>query len=110
MCPIAKIIDSGSGKRYLAGGPTGGLDTRTITCVDRPAGPEDRERLSGTLVDMESAGFFRAARSFLPPECISLLKVVSDNLSRQIPDEERVLSLIEGNMDLMCDILLEGRS
>jgi nucleoside phosphorylase len=42
------------------------------------------------LVDMEGSGFFEAARQFLAPDCIALLKWVSDPLTGEIEIEPTV--------------------
>ncbi len=103
---VGRIVDAGSGKKHLLPGPG---DRAAITCVDRPAGEEDREALAGGLVDMESAGFVAAARRFLPAHRIHVLKVVSDLLSKELPDEAHVSSLIAGALDRISAILAAGR-
>lgn len=103
---VGRIVDAGSGKKHALPGPG---DRAAITCVDRPAGEEDRESLAGGLVDMESAGFVAAARRFLPADRVYVLKVVSDLLCRDLPDEAYVSSLIAGGLDRICAILQAGR-
>jgi len=105
---IGEITDEGSGKKYFAAGPVGGLEKKSITCVDQPMDMNAPGSCPKGLVDMESSGFFRAARCFLPPERISVLKVVSDCFSTEIPAEKFVLTLMLDNAERMCRIILAG--
>lgn len=94
---IHRIHDASSGRTYypdvLVRHPwqEAALTTygRMVTADDRPA----------TLVDMESSGFFVAARAVLPPHRIALLKVISDHLEGARLDPSTAIDWISAQID-----------
>ncbi|OEG00035.1 hypothetical protein BHF71_06645 [Vulcanibacillus modesticaldus] len=56
------------------------------------------KNFQGDLFDMEGAGFFEAASSFLPPHNIYLVKIVSDFLEPTTVSKEMVTKLINENL------------
>lgn len=101
MIFIKAVIDKGSGKKYT-------LDKKdgcNITCFDS-AQPEKTPKTE--LADMESSGFFLAARKFLPNSNISIIKIVSDHFCDQIPTERFMEELIGKNMENLEKILREN--
>ena len=104
-----KILDEGNAKSYVPGTiELEGCKQGIVACVDCPAGSGDRERLAGLFVDMESAGFFRAARCFLPAKQIFVMKTVSDLLLTERQSNEFYLSLMKNNIGRICESLLRG--
>ncbi len=84
---IKKIIDKSS-QKVVHLNPNG----ETLTCVDTPQ--NDPSLFKNTLVDMESFGFFQAARKFIEKENILLYKIVSDKISDTILTPKEVHDLI----------------
>jgi len=60
----------------------------TITTVDMPL--DDSSLLETTLVDMEADSFLEVSQKYLPQKDIYVFKVVSDYLSKSIPDKSFV--------------------
>ncbi len=59
------------------------------------------------LVDMEGSGFFEAARHFLPPDKIAVLKWMSDTLSTRLDREavgERFAQSLSHIEPILCDL------
>ncbi|MGB9857508.1 MAG: purine phosphorylase [Dictyoglomaceae bacterium] len=52
------------------------------------------DEIEGDVVDMEGAGFFEAASSFLPPHNIHCIKIVYDFLIYERIDSQEVINLI----------------
>jgi len=69
------------------------IPTTTITTVDTPL--EDSSLLETTLVDMESDCFLEISKKYLPQKDIYVFKVVSDYLSKNIPDKSFVYNSIK---------------
>ncbi len=84
---IKKIIDKNS-QKVVHLNPNG----ETLTCVDTPQ--NNPSLFKNTLVDMESFGFFQAARKFVDKENILLYKIVSDKISDTILTPKEVHDLI----------------
>ncbi|MCF6094179.1 hypothetical protein L1765_09405 [Microaerobacter geothermalis] len=61
--------------------------------------------ITGDLVDMEGAGFFDAASSFLPPHHIYCVKIVSDFLEPMAPSQQEVAQLIEKNIPAIAQLI-----
>ena len=84
-----------------------------ITC-DQPVTRDRAADIGDSLVDMEGSGFFSAAATFLPVDCIVCLKMVSDHLEDKKLDKSRMTSLIEARLkDIahvvnLCDSLIEA--
>ncbi|TCS84511.1 hypothetical protein [Tepidibacillus fermentans] len=53
----------------------------------------------GDLVDMEGAGFFEAAATFLPPHQIHVLKIVSDQLKPTVVTSYDISQLIKNQLE-----------
>lgn len=53
----------------------------------------------GDLVDMEGAGFFEAASTFLPPHQIHVLKIVSDQLKPTVVTSYDISQLIKNQLE-----------
>ncbi|MCY3774020.1 MAG: hypothetical protein OXG98_18590 [Gemmatimonadetes bacterium] len=70
-----------------------------LTTVERPLDRADADGVEPGLVDMEAAGFYQAAATFLPPHRIGCVKVVSDHLETRRFDKNRVAGLIAGSLD-----------
>ncbi|RUM65495.1 MAG: hypothetical protein DSZ05_05930 [Sulfurospirillum sp.] len=60
--------------------------------------PQQTKAHKHHLLDMESSGFYTAARRFLPPEKIRLFKVVSDYGNMEVPDTQFVREIIQKNL------------
>jgi nucleoside phosphorylase len=72
------VEDATTGDRWETSPPPGFCcEKDKITTLESP----DTEYSQEGLVDMEAAGFFRAARRYVAPEHIHCIKVVSDNRS-----------------------------
>ncbi|NQY93368.1 MAG: nucleoside phosphorylase [Campylobacteraceae bacterium] len=69
------------------------IQTTTITTVDSPL--DDVSLLHTTLVDMESEEFLQISKTYLNPKDIYVFKIVSDYLSKNIPDKSFVFNSIK---------------
>jgi len=87
MFNIKKIIDKSTQKVIHIS-----KDGETLTCVDTPQ--NNPNEFKNTLVDMESFGFYQAARMFVEKENILLYKIVSDKISDTILTPKEVHDLI----------------
>jgi adenosylhomocysteine nucleosidase len=65
-----------------------------LTTVDRPLDRSDNMKIESGLVDMEAAGFYQAAATFLAPHQIHCIKIVSDFLEVQRFDKAWISTLI----------------
>ncbi len=83
-----------------------------ITC-DQPVTRDRAADIGDSLADMEGSGFFSAAATFLPVDCIVCLKMVSDHLEDKRLDKSGMTSLIEARLEdiahvvNMCESLIE---
>lgn len=98
-----------------------GLPQASLETRESPYVSGDPVPLTADLVDMEGAGFFEAARAFLSPDRIFLLKVVSDHgqtfeeirqelpalLRAQTPSLRETVKRLEHWIDELSDILPE---
>jgi nucleoside phosphorylase len=103
----ADLVEDGeTGDRWQTTPPPGfSCERDRVTTLSTP----DTEYNRDGMVDMEAAGFFRAARRYVPPEHIHCLKVVSDNRAsgtREI-NGKMVSRLIGEQLDTL-DLLLES--
>ncbi|MFV9510061.1 hypothetical protein [Tepidibacillus sp. LV47] len=57
------------------------------------------QEIVSDLVDMEGAGFFEAASTFLPPHQIHVLKIVSDRLKPSLVTPELVTQLVKNQRE-----------
>ena len=73
----------------------GALETHSKV-MSREDSPKLKGRQGKGFVDMEAAGFFEAASSFLPPHRISCIKIVSDYLEGERIHRKDVVKAIEG--------------
>lgn len=69
------------------------IQTATLTTVDKPL--DDASHLETLLVDMEAESFLQCARKNLSEENIFVFKVVSDHLSKEIPNKSLVYNSIK---------------
>jgi nucleoside phosphorylase len=89
---IKKIIDKNSQKVIHVS-----KEGESLICVETPQNnPND---FKNTLVDMESFGFFQAAKKFVNKENISIFKIVSDKISDTILTPQEVEKLIKPNLE-----------
>ena len=95
-----KITERSTGRSFfpdlLARTP---LAESVVTTVERPLDRADAGTVEPGLADMEAAGFYQAAATFLPPHRIGCVKVVSDHLETRRLDKNRVGELIAGALD-----------
>lgn len=95
-----KITERSTGRAFfpdlLARTP---LAESVVTTVERPLDRADAGTVEPGLADMEAAGFYQAAATFLPPHRIGCVKVVSDHLETRRLDKNRVGELIAGALD-----------
>lgn len=95
-----KITERSTGRSFfpdlLARPP---LAEAAVTTVERPLDRVDAGTVEPGLADMEAAGFYQAAATFLPPHRIGCVKVVSDHLEMRRLDKNRVGELIAGVLD-----------
>lgn len=84
---IKKIIDK-SNQKVIHINNNG----EPLTCVDTPQNSPNL--FKNSLVDMESFGFYQAARKFVEKENILIYKIVSDNISDTILTPKEVHDLI----------------
>lgn len=108
---IHKITDAGTGRDFY---PDilfkHGLSEIPLTTFDRPV---DRSSLKHSHidkgleggVDMEAAGFFSAAATFLPPERIVCCKLVSDHLEGCALDKRLIHKWIEGRLSALESVI-----
>lgn len=69
------------------------IQTTTLTTVNSPL--EDASKLTTQLVDMEAQSFLENARKNLEEENIFVFKIVSDYLSKKIPDKNFVYNSVK---------------
>ena len=69
------------------------IQTASLTTVDEPL--EDASLLKTLLVDMEAKSFVQCARKNLNKENVFVFKIVSDYLSKEIPDKSLVYNSIK---------------
>ncbi|MYA78017.1 MAG: hypothetical protein F4014_05680 [Gemmatimonadetes bacterium] len=95
-----KITERSTGRSFfpdlLARTP---LEESVVTTVERPLDRADAGTVEPGLADMEAAGFYQAAATFLPPHRIGCVKVVSDHLETRRTDKNRVGELVAGALD-----------
>ncbi len=95
-----KITEQSTGRSFfpdlLAKTP---LAESVVTTVQQPLERADAGTVEPGLADMEAAGFYQAAATFLPPHRIGCVKVVSDHLETRRIDKHRAGELIAGALD-----------
>lgn len=95
-----KLVEASSGREFFPDILTRiDLPEATVTTVDRPLRRTSNTVLAEGLVDMEASGFFLAASTFLPPDRIVCLKIVSDFLETERFNKAWVSTLIEARME-----------
>jgi nucleoside phosphorylase len=104
---VHKIVDNSSGKNYY---PDiflkHNLPEATLTTFDKPVvNQASFDKTFEGLADMEAAGFFESALTFLPPHQIACLKVVSDFLQGERLEKSQVSQLIEQNLEAIESIV-----
>ncbi len=106
-----KITERSTGRSFfpdlLARTP---LAESVVTTVEHPLDRADAGTVEPGLADMEAAGFYQAAATFLPPHRIGCVKVVSDHLETQRFDKNRVGELIAGALDEFEAVVAAYRS
>ena len=99
---INKVIDGDSGRTFYPDMLySTSLGESAITTVSFVATPDDTAADELMLWDMEASGFCDAARLFVPPHRIVLIKAVSDNGSdsKKDLDGELLNSAVSRNLD-----------
>ena len=91
---IKKIIDRCSQKVIHISN-----NGETITCVD--TAQNNPNEFKNTLVDMESFGFYTAAKKFTKNENIELYKIVSDKISDTVLTPKEVHELIYPHLKII---------
>ncbi len=97
MVTAHAINDDATGQTWypsLTFKPSGA--TATVVCVDAPAS----DYTADTAFDMESSGFYSAARRFVGAEFIHCFKTISDNPDHDITtiNKARVIDLVQGSL------------
>ena len=72
------------------------INSATITTVETPL--DDASKLYTTLVDMESKFFLEISKNNLNERDIFVFKIVSDYLSKKIPDKSLVYNSIKNSI------------
>ena len=99
---INKVTDADSGRCYypdmIYSIP---LPESAITTVSAVATSSDTAMDDNMLWDMEASGFCDAARLFMPPHRVVMIKAVSDNGSdsKEDLDDELLMSAVRSNME-----------
>ena len=83
---IKKLIDLATNQVYHL--PHEGS---TLTCVDKAL--EGNTGIKSPLADMESVGFYLAAKRFIKNEHIMIVKVISDEMESKIPKSDDIKRL-----------------
>ncbi len=69
------------------------INFQTLTTVDKPL--DDESKLNTTLVDMEAESFLNISKNNLDEKDIFVFKIVSDYLSKEIPNKSFVYDSIK---------------
>ena len=69
-----------------------------LESFDFPVKKEHQEYVEGDIVDMEGAGFFESASSFLPPHNIHCIKAVYDFLEYDKIDPKDIANILRNNI------------
>ncbi len=95
---ICKIVDFATSSVYH-------LNTQgeAITCVDKPL--ESNKGIKTPLADMESSGFYLAAKRFSKHAPIMIVKVVSDKTDSTLPKSEDIKALFAPHLKTMGTLL-----
>jgi len=99
LYPVKSVTDFATSKKFM-------LKNRgeSLLTVDKEVS-KGFENLPCSLIDMESSGFFLAARVFTDIENIKIFKVVSDHLDSTTPSYEFVYKLIKENMEKIEEMI-----
>jgi nucleoside phosphorylase len=103
-----RVEDATTGDRWETSPPPGFCcEKDRITTLDSP----DTEYSREGLVDMEAAGFFRAARRYADLQRIHCLKVISDNRANNTAEinGKMVSRLIGEQLDVLDGLLEKAR-
>ena len=79
------------------------IQTATLTTVDAPL--DDATKLNTMLVDMEANAFINNAKEYLDKENIFIFKIVSDYLSKKIPDKSFVYNSIKKSIPIWENVI-----
>ncbi|GAW92716.1 purine or other phosphorylase family 1 [Calderihabitans maritimus] len=77
----------------------------TLETFSHPVYKNMVSTIEGNFVDMEGAGFYEAAASFLPPHNIYCVKIVSDFLEEKKLSQRMVSELIHQNIPVICELI-----
>lgn len=103
---IHKIVDHATGRESYPDILVGaGTAEAAVTTVDAPLDRTDAQPVADGLVDMEAAGFYQAAATFLPPHRIGCVKIVSDFLEVRRFKKTWISGLIERRLDRLEPII-----
>jgi nucleoside phosphorylase len=80
-----------------------GIDCATLSSVDSPL--SSVEKLTTTLVDMESEAFLAVTKNYLNEKNIYIFKVVSDYIETTIPKKEFVWRIIAQSLPIISEKL-----
>lgn len=75
-----------------------------LVTVDKPIDQENSNLNQECLFDMEGFGFFRAATSFLPPDRITCLKIVSDQADPEKVGAKDLTKAVEQQLEAIMTI------
>lgn len=92
---VHKITEQASGRSFYPDLlPRTPFSESNVTTVDVPLDQANAQGIESGLVDMEAAGFYQAAATFLPPHQIGSVKIVADHLDTGKLDKNYVGSLV----------------
>lgn len=96
---INKIVDLCTNSVYH-------LERGDTSISTAPMKIDNKYILKSDLVDMESSGFYQAAKRFLSPKDIDIYKIASDYLEPLSVDKDGVKRLIESRIEEICKVVL----
>jgi len=96
---VKKIVDLCSNKIYH------------LSCGDASISTSQKEidnpnRIKTDLADMESSGFYLAAKRFIDERKIEIYKIVSDHFEPNLVDKNSIELLVNGNFEKIYKVLL----
>lgn len=100
---IRKLIASYNDKVYHLTSPDLGTEAQSLKTVFRMY--ESKGDVGRNLYDMEATAIFESARTFLPPERIKFLKIVSDYCDGSSLDSEFVHTLVQNKIPFIRSAL-----
>ncbi len=96
---IKKIIDYATDKVYHLN-----HEGETLTCVDKAV--DSHHSIHTSLADMESSGFYLAAKRFIKREHIMIVKVISDKTDSTLPHAKDIKALFHPHIQTIGALLL----